>query len=166
VIDSEHPWERLPEEAEKWFERFDHYRLQGPARTLEATWLAEAKRSKSKRPSSSWYEAARKYRWKERAAAWDASQRAARQKARQEEIERKREVLCKQMNDAGEFGVGLGIKTLKDKNPRGIKTADGIKLVEAGFKLRRQALEDEATAALAARIEELERRLAEHGIDL
>jgi hypothetical protein len=164
VTDSEHPWERLPEESEKWWERFDHYRLQGPARTLEAAWRAGAKSSKKQRPPGSWYEAARKYRWKERAAAWDAAQRTERQRQRQEQIEQEQEAFRKKRIILGEFAWGLGFKGLKDKNPRSIKTADAIKLIEAGVKLQREALAEGAEATLSARLAELERRLIEHGI--
>lgn len=77
------PWEKMVGEPSIWFARFATYRQMEPeARSLEAVWRAEleradeAKRSKAKRPNSSWYAASDKWNWKGRAFAWDEHQRA------------------------------------------------------------------------------------------
>jgi hypothetical protein len=132
VTEQDHPWERLPEEAEKWFERFDHYRIQGPTRTLEAAWRSEAKSSKVKRPSSAWYKAAKRYRWHERAAAWDASQRATRQKAREEDIERDAELWRQSVRALAQLRLARGQAILKARADRNIRTADALKMIVDG----------------------------------
>lgn len=67
------PWEQQEGEPNRWFQRFNAYRLAGPGRSLEAVYSAEceAKLSKVKRPSRLWYEAAETWQWKARAQAWD-----------------------------------------------------------------------------------------------
>jgi hypothetical protein len=68
------PWERLPEENNRWFQRFEAFRLMGPTRSFLSTHNAEraAKGLKeSPQTPGSWRKAARMYSWIERAEAWD-----------------------------------------------------------------------------------------------
>lgn len=67
------PWERLDDEPNRWFQRFERFRLLGPTRSIEALYRAEreAKGREVKRPSHRWYISSDLYRWKERAEAWD-----------------------------------------------------------------------------------------------
>jgi hypothetical protein len=73
MSDVSHPWDRMPDEPNRWYQRFEAFRLQGPGRTIEAVYRAEceAKLSKVKRPSKRWYEIVRLWSWYARAAAWD-----------------------------------------------------------------------------------------------
>src|SRR5262245_11085627 len=83
------PWERLPGEPNRWFARFERYRLAGPCRTLLGTWTAEqAEKSRKKRfkVPGSWNAAAARWRWKERAEAWDEHERQKAREAHAREI--------------------------------------------------------------------------------
>lgn len=66
-----HSWDKQVGEPNRWYQRFTAFRLQGPGRSIESTWAADAKQSKSKRPSSRWYEIVKLWRWQDRAADWD-----------------------------------------------------------------------------------------------
>jgi len=72
-----------PGEPNRWFARFESYRLAGPRRSLSATWTAEqaekGRKKRSKVPGS-WNEAATGWRWRQRVEAWDEHER---QKARE-----------------------------------------------------------------------------------
>ena len=75
------PWDRLPAEPAKWFERFERYRLLPPAtRSVAAVYHQETgtNRHKPVRPNSWWRDRSRHWHWRERAEAWDASQREQR----------------------------------------------------------------------------------------
>lgn len=68
------PWERLPEENNRWYQRFDAFKLLGPGRTLIAIYNRErvaAGRNESAEVSGAWRKKVRLYRWVERAEAWD-----------------------------------------------------------------------------------------------
>jgi predicted transcriptional regulator len=67
------PWDRQEGERNRWYQRFNAFRLQGPGRSLESVYRVEceAKHYKIKRPSSVWYSHAENEHWRERAAAWD-----------------------------------------------------------------------------------------------
>lgn len=71
------PWERMPGEPLRWYERFNRLRLMPPPRSIAAVFQQEdAKKRKTAREgtSGSWYEYARRWDWDARIAAWDAHQ--------------------------------------------------------------------------------------------
>jgi hypothetical protein len=76
-------WLQLAGEPARWFARFEHYRLLGPRRTLEAAFDAckrgegLAAGARRVRPGTQWYEIAKEWEWKRRAEAWDEVERAA-----------------------------------------------------------------------------------------
>src|SRR6516165_5219510 len=76
------PWERQPGEPNRWFSRFECYRLAGPGRSLQgAVNPAQAPEGKKRHVSipGAWSRAAARWRWRQRAEAWDEHER---QKAR------------------------------------------------------------------------------------
>ena len=71
MIDEIQSWKRQDGEPNRWHQRFQNFRLQGPGRSIEKTWATDAKHSKAKRPSSRWYAIVKIWNWMERAADWD-----------------------------------------------------------------------------------------------
>ena len=78
-------WDRLPGEPNRWYERFETYRLLGPDRSVDAAFRAHAGRQPASpacpdrppaRANRHWYAAVARWRWAERSEAWDAEQRA------------------------------------------------------------------------------------------
>jgi hypothetical protein len=71
-------WERIPDEPERWYTRFEVYRRMGPNRTLRGAYrlTAQTPGSARSKPGRTWYAAARRWRWAERAQAWDAAEAA------------------------------------------------------------------------------------------
>ena len=72
------PWERQPGEPNRWFGRFERFRMAGSARSIQNT-VNEEKASKGqKKPAyapGSWRQAADRWRWRERAELWDEHER-------------------------------------------------------------------------------------------
>lgn len=93
-------WDRLPEESNRWFMRFERFRLAGPGRTMIAIYNAERVArglEESAALSGRWRKVIKLRRWVERAEAWDqylVDQAAAEVEARwQSEIMGKTEIL-------------------------------------------------------------------------
>lgn len=72
-IDERTPWDQQDGEPNRWYQRFNAFRLLGPGRSIEAVYRAEceARVSEVKRPSPLWYKQAEKWAWEQRAQAWD-----------------------------------------------------------------------------------------------
>src|SRR5579871_3562506 len=74
---TKYPWDQQPEEPDAAYARFLVYRNLGPSRSIDAAYHsagainAEAKRSKAKRASSTWFLEASQWNWQARAEAWD-----------------------------------------------------------------------------------------------
>jgi hypothetical protein len=71
-------WERQAGEPNRWFARFERYRLAGPSRSLLGTVHAELAEKGDKRQTKvpgAWSRAAADWRWRQRAEAWDEQQR-------------------------------------------------------------------------------------------
>lgn len=71
MTDEIHPWDQQDGEPNRWFQRFNVFRLQGPGRSIESVWRNEARRGKGKRPSATWYERVKEFNWFARADMWD-----------------------------------------------------------------------------------------------
>ena len=72
------PWDRLEDEDDLWYERFEIFRQLGAIRSIAQTYrIAQRERPEltGKSPNSTWSEKVAKYRWLERARAWDDYQR-------------------------------------------------------------------------------------------
>jgi hypothetical protein len=69
-----YPWERLPDEPNRWFGRFERYRLMGPGRSIQGACNRERVgkgRKESADAPGSWRNASKSWHWIERAEAWD-----------------------------------------------------------------------------------------------
>lgn len=66
-------WGRREGEPNRWFRRFELYRLFGPNRSIEVAYRldCEAKDREIKRPSRLWYVLSEAWNWQQRAEAWD-----------------------------------------------------------------------------------------------
>lgn len=66
-------WDRTENEPNRWFRRFEQFRLFGSNRSIEVAYRldCEAKDREIKRPSKLWYRIADQWHWRERAEAWD-----------------------------------------------------------------------------------------------
>lgn len=83
-------WEQREGEPELWFDRFERFRLSGPARSLLSIYNAE--RAKEGREYArdipgAWKTEAQRWFWRDRAAAWDAAE----QQRRREQYDAERE---------------------------------------------------------------------------
>ena len=132
------PWDRLPEEPNRWFARFESYRLAGPRRSLSATWTAEqaekGRRKRSKVPGS-WNEAATRWRWRQRAEAWDDYER---QRAREAHAQAISEMNARYIQEAQAL-QSKGIQCLKALDANKLLPPDAMRFVTEGTKLERTA---------------------------
>lgn len=71
-------WQRIPDEPDRWYARFEVYRLLGPNRTLNGTYrlVAQLLGRGGKVPGQAWRQAAQRWRWQARAQAWDEAEQA------------------------------------------------------------------------------------------
>ena|SRR5689334_9068099 len=68
------PWQRLPEENNRWYSRFTQYLALGAGRSVRAAYNQEKGNDTSKPATSSWSQAAKRFDWEGRAMAYDAWQ--------------------------------------------------------------------------------------------
>jgi hypothetical protein len=83
-------WERQPEEPNRWYARFERYRLAGPGRSLLGTVTAERAERGVQRSTSvpqAWAKNAKKWQWRDRAEAWDEHERGLARAAHTEEVQ-------------------------------------------------------------------------------
>jgi len=74
VAETTQIWKQLEMEPNRWFQRFERFRLLGPERTLLGVfneWRLAKSRPISRSNPKSWRDAANQWRWRERAEAWD-----------------------------------------------------------------------------------------------
>ncbi len=71
-------WERNPDEPDRWYARFEVYRLLGPNRSLSGTYrlVTQLLGRGGKAPGQAWHQAAQRWRWQARAQAWDQAEEA------------------------------------------------------------------------------------------
>lgn len=69
-------WERMEGEPDRWYRRYERFRLMEPVRSIAAVFREEETEKNREKPrtvpTGDWYEMANRWRWEERAAAWDA----------------------------------------------------------------------------------------------
>lgn len=71
-------WERMPDEPDRWYARFEVYRLLGPNRSLLGTYrlVTQLLGRAGQAPGHAWHQAAQRWRWQARAQAWDQAEGA------------------------------------------------------------------------------------------
>jgi hypothetical protein len=84
------PWEQVKGESNRWYARFESFRLIGPNRSLLAAVNADRVARGVNRTRSvpqGWAKNAKHWHWRERAEAWDAAQRLEARQSRARAIE-------------------------------------------------------------------------------
>ncbi len=74
MADERAPWDQQEGEPNRWYQRFNAFRLAGPGRTILSVANAEKAirgQKESKYPPGSWRKATEKWQWRVRANAWD-----------------------------------------------------------------------------------------------
>ncbi len=69
-------WERYPDEPDRWYARFEVYRLLGPNRSLLGTYrlVTQLLGRTGQAPGQAWHQAAQRWRWQARAQVWDQAE--------------------------------------------------------------------------------------------
>jgi hypothetical protein len=133
------PWERQPGENNRWYARFEEFRLAGPSRSLLGA--VNAERRRKGRPTArstpqAWAASARRWRWRERAEAWDECQR---QETRAEHARRLEEMNHRHAQEA--FALqGKAVQRLKSLDPEQLSAADVLRFCLGAAKLERAAV--------------------------
>ena len=127
------PWEQWEGESDTWYERFHHYLMQGPRRSIKAAHHSYHQIEGRARVNPRWFNRAAEWRWKERAQAWDSH---SYERIRDAELQAKLDA----RNMRRSLLTGLG-DTIQRAMPRlekadfGYKSAiDGIKVVTEGLR--------------------------------
>lgn len=145
------PWEQEPSESQKWFSRFERYRLQGPARAVLAAYNAERteqgtarERKPAQSPAASWTEASHRFRWRERAEAWDRHQRALARAAQEQE----RVAMLQRHARAAETLFNKALERLEKLDADQLGPRDVLAFLDGATRLERLARgEPETTSA-------------------
>jgi len=74
------PWQPMPGENQRWYQRFVQYVAMGAARSVRGVYNAEQRHlgkgtERSRAVPASWTQAAKRFEWQRRAAAFDAHER-------------------------------------------------------------------------------------------
>jgi hypothetical protein len=133
------PWERLPGETNRWFGRFERFRLAGSGRSVLAVFNAD-KRAQGQPPSrcvpGAWAQAAKRWHWRQRAEAWDEHQR---QQARQAHADDVREINERHVREARALQA-KAVERLRALRPEELGAADVLRYCSEATKLERLAL--------------------------
>jgi hypothetical protein len=148
------PWEQLTGEPNRWFARFESFRLGGQSRSLlgcvNADRLARgADRSRS--IPQAWANNAKRWRWRERAEAWDHAQRLEARLARTRDIE---EMNRRHLHEAQAL-QSKAFQRLKAMEIERLSPADVLRFCIESAKLERTVMGEPQTIE--------EQRLAGHG---
>jgi hypothetical protein len=137
-------WEQQPGERNRWYARFERFRLAGPGRSLLGAVNAErhegGKRSSRSVPQA-WAKAARQWRWRERAEAWDAHERSQARAAHAQQID---EMNRRHVQEARGL-QSAAIARLKSLNLEQLSPAEVLRFLVAAAKLERTALGEPQT---------------------
>jgi hypothetical protein len=138
TLEQQQPWERQPGEPNRWYARFERYRLAGPSRSLLGIVNTERQERGGKRGSSvpqAWAKNAKAWQWRVRAEAWDEHQRGverAAYAAQVEEMNRRHAQEAKALQS-------LAIQRLKSLTVDHLSTADTLRFLTEAAKLERSA---------------------------
>lgn len=156
-VSGENPWDQLEKEPQKWFDRFETYRLQGPTRSLESVWRLEATIGKTKRPGPHWYAAKERYKWDERCRAWDDAERPRR---RAEKIKMIKEMQERHAN-YGRLLMAKGLNQVKEIQLGDLDPGQALTYVLKGGDMVEKSLVGPLTVDLQERLDELKTQMAE-----
>jgi hypothetical protein len=141
---SPEPWEQQPGESNRWYARFERFRLAGPSRSLLGAVNSErqqdGKRSTRSVPQA-WAKAAQQWRWRERAEAWDAHERCQARAAHAQEIEEMNRRHVQEARGLQSAAIGR----LKSLNLEQLSPAEVLRFLVAAAKLERTALGEPET---------------------
>src|SRR6516165_7624450 len=132
------PWERQPGEPNRWFSRFECYRLAGPGRSLQGAVNAEKAQEGKKRHVNipgAWSRAAIRWRWRQRAEAWDEHER---QKARETHAREIAEMNARHIQEAKALQA-KAIERLKSLELTDVSASDTVRYLTEATKLERTA---------------------------
>ncbi len=138
------PWEQQPGEPNRWYARFECYRLAGPSRSLLGT--VNALRlprglGKSKSIPQAWAKNVKQWRWRERAEAWDLRQRQEARAAHLQEVE---EMNRRHLQEAKAL-QSTAIQRLKSLDVGQLSPADVLRFCIESAKLERTILGEPET---------------------
>jgi hypothetical protein len=139
AIPEPHFWERQPSEPNRWFARFEAYRLAGPGRSLLGSVNAERLCRRAVKTHSiphAWAEQARRWRWRERAEAWDEHQRQLARAAHAQAVE---EMNHRHVQQAKALQA-KGLERLRSCGSEELALRDVVRFVVEASKLERTAL--------------------------
>jgi hypothetical protein len=131
-------WDRQAEEPNRWFSRFERYRLAGPGRSLLGAVNAEqAEKGKNKRGwiPGAWSRAAARWNWRDRAEAWDEHDR---QQARQAHAQDVEEMNRRHIHEAQAL-QNRAVQRLKSLDPSELSASDTLRYFVEATKLERTA---------------------------
>ena len=138
------PWEQQPGEPNRWYARFERYRLAGPSRSLLAA-VNAARQERGVRPGRSvpqaWAKAAKQWRWRERAEAWDAHERLQARAAHAQQVEEMNRRHVQEARGLQSTAIGR----LKSLNLEQLSPADVLRFLIAAARLERTALGEPET---------------------
>jgi hypothetical protein len=135
----DHLWEQQPGEPNRWYARFELYRLAGPTRSLLGTVNAQREQRGANRTRSvpqAWATNAKRWCWRERAEVWDAFQRRQTRLAHAHDIE---EMTRRHLQEARAL-QNAAIQRLKSLNFDQLSAADVLRFCIEAAKLERTAL--------------------------
>jgi hypothetical protein len=138
------PWEQQPGEPNRWYSRFETFRLAGPNRSLLGVVNAERQQggaNKAKSIPQAWAKNAKEWRWRERAETWDERQRLEARATHQKEIE---EMNRRHLQEAKAL-QSKAIQRLKALEHDQLSPADLLRFFTEGTKLERTALGEPET---------------------
>jgi hypothetical protein len=138
VVPQAEIWNRQPGEPNRWYARFERYRLAGPSRSLLGTLNAEltdqGKARQAKVPGA-WNQAFRSWRWRERAEAWDDQERRQVREARAHDVD---EMNRRHIQEAKAL-QNKALQRLQSLDLQDLSAADTLRFLVEATKLERTA---------------------------
>jgi predicted Fe-S protein YdhL (DUF1289 family) len=137
-------WEQQLGEPNRWFARFESFRLAGPSRSLLGSVNADrlvrgCHRSRS--VPQAWAKNAKRWQWRERAQVWDHAQRLEARRARARDID---EMNRRHLHEAQAL-QGKAIQRLKILEPERLSPADVLRFCVESTKLERAVMGEPKT---------------------
>ena len=140
------PWDQQPGEPNRWYARFEQFRLAGPNRSLLGTLNADREQRGKKKARSipgAWTENASRWRWRERAVAWDKQERRQARVAHAQEIEE----MNRRHAQEAKVLQSKGLQALKTVEPGQLRPHDILRFCTESARLERLARGEPVTVA-------------------